>query len=61
MKLSLLAPAAALAMIAAPVFAAQSGPTSTSTTTTTMSKAKPVKHARAKVVKKTHTTTKTTK
>lgn len=58
MKLSLLAPAAALAMIAAPVFAAQSQ-TTTSTTTTT--KAKPAKHARAKVVKKTHTTTKTVK
>lgn len=49
MKISLLAPAAALAMIAAPTFAA-------STTTTTVTKSKPAKHAKAHVAKKTVTT-----
>lgn len=56
MKLNLLAPAAALAMIAAPVFAAK-----TETTTVTTSKAKPAKHAKAHVVKKTTATSTTGK
>lgn len=45
MKPTLLAPAAALAMIAAPVFAAQADSTTTTTKTT---KAKPAKHMHAK-------------